>query len=317
MLLRIGIGVGVVDQQSTSGAALPPVLTWTSPSSDNTPDFTVDISLTSAVAGNVVTLQIDTNSSFPAPTTYTHTLTAPEILAGSFSMATGTIADGTYFARCRITGTGWSNTVTVTIATTPVRTHLAHKVAFTNVASTDFTNVDIGTAAANRFIVIAATGTNSAVPGATCTVGGVALTRIAVQGSVNAAAIYGGLVTTGSGNQTVTIDFGVTSFENKAIEVWSVTNLSSTTVKSSDAAPNGGGSGNLSLNVSAGDLAFCVEFNGSSASANFVGSDQTPDNTYDNFADNMLAGDWTAISTDASFLITNTNFVNGVAASWR
>jgi hypothetical protein len=97
---------------------ISPVLTLTSPTTDNTPDFTLTGDL---AAADVVRFQYANNSSFTGATDITHTITAPEDAANSFSFSTGALADGTWWFRARVErpvigNSGWSNTVTETIA---------------------------------------------------------------------------------------------------------------------------------------------------------------------------------------------------------
>jgi hypothetical protein len=94
-----------------------PVLALTSPTTDNTPDFT----LTGDLAVNDVTrFQYANNSSFTGATDITHTITAPEDAANAFSFSTGALANGTWYFRARVErpvvgNSAWSNTVTETI----------------------------------------------------------------------------------------------------------------------------------------------------------------------------------------------------------
>jgi hypothetical protein len=98
-----------------------PVLTWTADTQDNTPDFDIEFD-ESADEGAVITLQIATDSGFTSiVVSYNDTLDAAEVLAGQVDLAATNLANGTYYARARVTDGGldspWSNTETVTIAT--------------------------------------------------------------------------------------------------------------------------------------------------------------------------------------------------------
>jgi hypothetical protein len=98
-----------------------PVLTWTADTQDNTPDFDIEFD-SSADEGAVITLQIATDSGFTSiVVSYNDTLDAAEVLAGQVDLAATNLANGTYYARARVTDGGldspWSNTEEVTIAT--------------------------------------------------------------------------------------------------------------------------------------------------------------------------------------------------------
>jgi hypothetical protein len=78
-----------------------PVLTWDEEADDETPDFTVDFDEDTA-EDDVIRLQIDNDIAFGSPIEITNTLDAAEILAGEITMASGTLADGTYYVRARV-----------------------------------------------------------------------------------------------------------------------------------------------------------------------------------------------------------------------
>jgi hypothetical protein len=107
-----------------------PVLTWDTAATDNTPTFTADFDDTTVHAVpdgsnyDVIELNYDTDSGFGSPDSATNTLDAAELLAGTAAFTTGTLADGTWYARVRhnhvVAGVDhyspWSNTVSQTIA---------------------------------------------------------------------------------------------------------------------------------------------------------------------------------------------------------
>jgi hypothetical protein len=202
--------------------------------------------------------------------------------------------------------------------TGPIKVHRGFRTAFTNVGVTTYT-VDIGTASADRLVVLGTICTIGGTFGAV-TVNGAALTKDAEYnpnpGGAACAAIFSGVVASGSGNQTISIDFGLSSFEVKSIEVWTATGLTSTTKKQGVGAASGQTFGGQILAVDAGDLVFCAQFTG--ATDDFNPSTQAPDAIYDNNADNLIAGEWTIAATNASFLIQHTGvFSAGAAASYR
>lgn len=248
MLLRLGLALGVVDQQGAVGA-LAPILTWITPSSDNTPDFNIDFSAISVVAGNVITLQIDTDPLFSAPTTTTHTLTAPEILAGTFTMSSGALADGTYYARAKITGTSWSNTVTITIlAALPVVTYIT-KVDTTGAGGTDTrtaTAANLGTPSATRrvIVVIQSNLTSAGRTIISVTINGVAATihlGTVNDSTVEEISFASAVVPTGATGDIV-VQWSSTMFSTPRISIYTVDNsllsAGSPTVTSTESASN-------------------------------------------------------------------------------
>ena len=114
-------------------APAAPVLTWDTDGTDNTPTFTADFDDTLVWSAgeidgsnyDVIHLEWDTDSGFGSVDSDSNTLDAAEILAGEVAFTTGTLADGTWYARCRhehvVAGVShfspWSNTVSQTIAT--------------------------------------------------------------------------------------------------------------------------------------------------------------------------------------------------------
>lgn len=100
-----------------------PVLAITSLSSDNTPEFTVDVDDT-VIAGDSIRLQIQVSGgdwSIPVSDT-NHTITAPEDAANEVDLSLTALPNGTYDARALATDAGvnsaWSSTVTFTISVT-------------------------------------------------------------------------------------------------------------------------------------------------------------------------------------------------------
>ncbi len=90
-------------------------------------------------------------------------------------------------------------------------------------------SIDIGTAAANRYVVVATGAQNSTA--ATVVVAGTSLTQLSISTDGGNARIFGGLVTTGSNSQTVTYDAAGSAFADKGFAVYTMTGLASTTPK--------------------------------------------------------------------------------------
>lgn len=161
-------------------------------------------------------------------------------------------------------------------------------------------SIDIGTAAADRVVIVAATEQN-----------GQSLTSIVVNGVTLTAAVAGsgvyistGLVTSGSGAQTVTVTWGAGSFETRTCAVWIANGLNSNTPKATGTVAT-----NVTpsaISVTAGDLLFGVtmlgnsgtpEYNGNSTE-NAAGERQVLTGALSGFY-----GDWTVASTNASFSV--------------
>ena len=113
----LGVGIGLTDAATRGFHLAAPLLDWDDDTADTTPDFLVDFDEAAAVAGTVVTLQIDDDSAFGSPSETTHALDAADIIAGTITMAGSALASGTYYARVKVNGSAWSNTETIMIAT--------------------------------------------------------------------------------------------------------------------------------------------------------------------------------------------------------
>lgn len=91
-------------------------------SSDNTPDFTIDVDET-VTAGDAVTLQVQASGGnwSSLVVNSAHTITSGEDSANQVDLATGAIAGGSYEARAKVhhnSDSAWSNTVSFTITAT-------------------------------------------------------------------------------------------------------------------------------------------------------------------------------------------------------
>lgn len=171
--------------------------------------------------------------------------------------------------------------------------------------------IDIGTASADRLIVVGTSCQNNVLM-TSVVVNGVTLTQNAYVSPGPSAGIFSGLVTSGSGSQTVTITFASGSFLTRSCVLWTVTGLSSNTAKNTATAsgvnPNTiGGSG-----VTAGDLLFAADAVATGTTTSFAGSTETQagQRQVGSGPNSLGAADWTVVSTSASFSITD-----GVASS--
>lgn len=143
-----------------------PILDWTSPPSDDTPEFNIDFDATVAV-GDVVTLQYDDNSGFPSPAEASDTLDSGEVSTGNINMMLGALGAGDYFARANISRAGiltsaWSNTEPFTIeSSAAVINYVGRNSNGTNGTSFTFNAEPIGAAATGRLIVLCVFGSAS------------------------------------------------------------------------------------------------------------------------------------------------------------
>ena len=183
--------------------------------------------------------------------------------------------------------------------------------------SATFTSQDIGTAASNRFVIVAvlagSTG-GSANTIASVTVGGTALTLAKSQfdsGNFHAAAIFIGNIPSGT---TATIVASLTSGSSSrwGIGVWAAYALNSIT----PTATNGGtSSGTLTLdtNVQAGGIVTGVIFSNSGGTTTWTGLTKR----YDSNAINgeSSGADFTAIAAQTPLAITAVAPANGVGCT--
>lgn len=102
---------------ATLGANAAPVLDWDDEEDDSTPDFTVDFDEDSVVEGNIITVEIYSDAGLTTLIdSFTYELEAADIVAGEVDIAADALSNGTYYVRSKVTGSGWSNTETVTIS---------------------------------------------------------------------------------------------------------------------------------------------------------------------------------------------------------
>jgi len=126
--------VGPVTEAVVAGMPAAPVLVWISATTDNTPNFTVDLpsgygDTRDAADGDIVYLEVVDNVSFTYSST--DTLTGPEVTGDIIAMEATTLANATYWARARLKRGAsygpYSNVETKTIA---VSTDAAETTAF-------------------------------------------------------------------------------------------------------------------------------------------------------------------------------------------
>lgn len=182
-------------------------------------------------------------------------------------------------------------------------------------STSNTTSVNIGTASADRLIVVGVTCQGSGTP--TVTVNGVTLTQIVIN-ATNQAAIFAGLVTSGSGSQNIVVNWTGSAFQGRGVSVWTITGLSSNSAKQSGST-NSSASG--TINISAGDFLFAVGISLSSVEV-FTGSTETPvreDNLTTDATFYFTSADWSTLTTNASWSVTSSpdGGPELAFASWR
>jgi|SRR6516164_3867808 hypothetical protein len=171
------------------------------------------------------------------------------------------------------------------------------------------TTIDIGTAQADRLIVVVTASQNSKVL-TTVVVNGVTLTNDIVG---NGAAISSGLVTAGSGPQTVNATWTGSGFNQRGFSVFRLTGLSSNTVKNTTST---------TISVTGGDLMFSGAYGTGASGGTWASSTQAPAAFRDMFLGASLwlsSADWTIAATNASFTlnVTGPGSAAQVAATYR
>jgi hypothetical protein len=162
-------------------------------------------------------------------------------------------------------------------------------------------SIDIGTAAADRYVLVACGVQNGDPDPISVVVNGVTLTKIYFEAATpTGLGFYSGLVASGSGPQTCAVTFTSASFEGKLMAVWTMTGLVSTTPKqtvlqASTSAP-------LPIPVDAGDFLFAVGWTVSGTPV-FSSSTETPARDAIFAGGTSRTADWTIVSTNAAFSV--------------
>lgn len=206
----------------------------------------------------------------------------------------------------------WQSRLQVSVGTVASPAYTFRNTNFTSGSTSAQTaSIDIGTASADRLVIVAIQYQNTPVV-TSVTANSVTLNLDIAKTTNPSSAIYSGLVTTGSGPQNIVVNYVSAGFTARGLAVWTATGLSSTVVKNTASSANQ----NMSINITAGDFLFASTYIVGAAS--YSSSTDAPTATHTSDATN-LSGDWTTVTTSATFTIgtlvgaTNTN----VAASYR
>lgn len=189
----------------------------------------------------------------------------------------------------------------------PVLTYKASATSSASTAAVTY-SIDIGTASADRLIIIAVDVQNgNAIT--SLTVNGTGLVNDVIQ---NSASVWSGLVTTGSGVQNVVLTVTSGGFLERDIHLWTATGLNSNVVKNTGTVNT---SNDGSINITSGDFLIATVL---STLGTFSSSTQTPSNTYVVGGLNGRAADWNpTTSTSATFNVHFGAVVNAAFASYR
>ena len=175
------------------------------------------------------------------------------------------------------------------------------------------TSVDIGTASADRLIIVSAMYGTTGVAVTSITVNGTSLT--ADENGTLGVAIYSGLVTTGSGPQNVTVTWASGSFNNRGFALWTATGLNSNLVKQHTNFSTISGT----ISVTAGDF-MVGSFFSSGGTSTWAGSTEAPTvRTVFSPSPSGQAPEWNTIaSTNAAFSADHTGSAGNTAlATYR
>jgi hypothetical protein len=198
----------------------------------------------------------------------------------------------------------------------PTFTFVGKEANFFNPAtSATFTTIDIGTAAADRYVIVAIWNQNARAIDSV-TVGGVSLAEDVENTSTRGLSIFSGLVTTGSGVQNIVAAASAGGiFEDVTIFCWTGTGLADTTGAVQTA--NASATTSTTISVTAGDFLIALL----RITANNSGSTETPTSrTQAGIGTSIVAHifEWnTVASTNASFTIGADTTEDIIAAAYR
>jgi len=306
-----------------AGGAFPaaPSLTVVEPVT-NPPAFDVDLpsgngDYRDAAVADVLRLQITlaTDTGFASVVDeVTDTLDAGELSADVIEVAgLDTLAAANTIARARIERAGVGNSAwSATTASFAVPSGKSFTFRSIQTSYDDSQNaltfsVDIGTAAADRVVIVNAQSQNlPTISGVT--VNGTSLAQ-AVSDTVSGGAseMWSGVVASGSGAVNVVVTWAGAAFLTRSIAVWTATGLDSTTPQATSA-------NEATLSVAAGDFLFAGSFGVNSVAPSMAGFTEAPtEHTASVSTYAFTAGDLTVASTNAAF--DPNCSVDGVAAA--
>jgi hypothetical protein len=164
-------------------------------------------------------------------------------------------------------------------------------------------SIDIGTASADRLIVVGV-GAQNGVTGATVAVNGTSLVEDVGRTNGHYVGIWSGVVTSGSGAQNVVIT-GVSGFVEVGAALWVLKGLGSNTVRQTSGA-NTGSSTTSTITTTNPDYLFvmCTGI----LSPTFASSTQAPTaiRTADSNGPFFIAPEWISVTSAGSFTVNPT-----------
>ena len=237
-----------------------------------------------------------------------------------FALAFGVRADGITSSSAQVVGVQKEGIFNPGSSAVVPPAYLYRGTAFENTGfNTGTYSVNIGTASSDRLVIVAtAIGISTTIT--SVTVNGVTLNQDTFQNSTWALGIFSGLVTAGSGAQTIIVTYVNGAFQNKDVFVWTATGLNSNLVKHTMTTILGNSPSSGSINVTSGDFLFVIA-KANSAATTFGTSTEAPHATnVDSEVSPDVAADWTIISTNAAFQVTAAgggSNIRGIGASYR
>lgn len=332
MPLSLGIGAGLAHGKGGGGPIDTPTIAVVSPVT-NPPSFNVGLTVVgpkAVVAGDFVELRID------GGTTYTSSaLSAGDILAGTISIANGTLSSGVHTADARIRrGSGgsaiysaWSASTSYTISTPPTATYVSTGTLTFSTNTFTKTGAGIGSASSTRLVIVAIGGPLASGRSiSSATIGGVAATiHVDKQGNSSWAAIISAVVPTET-TADIVLTMNLSVFNNAVYAVYT----SDTANMSSQTPVTGNGTATAVASLAASSFSasangFIVAITGS-VSSSFKTPASLSDDKSDTFSTdvafngNILAGRANAIAGGTTIVTaTWTGSFDAciAAASWR
>ena len=181
-------------------------------------------------------------------------------------------------------------------------------------ATTVNTSVNIGAAASDRFVIIGECHQSAQNPTTAISVNGTGLSSVITSGT--STSIWAGLVTSGSGVQTVAVTYTAGSLgAAQSFFMWIAYTLNSTTVEQTGSGnPNNTGFTIASTNAS--DFVFTANCSGGSITITDPQSSAPPSHVFSVQGFGTYA-DWLNPGAHTPFTIAGTGASTGAAASWH
>lgn len=310
-----GLGAGLGRLGSNGGRGIDPlapgtpVLTWDGNSADTTPNFSVDLphgngAPLDAAVGDVLRVQVSAAGANVWSAYVTPTLDAGNIAGNPITVTGATpLANGTYDFRARLErGThigSWSAIKTATVAAPSAAiTYRGSGTSTAASATVASYSIDIGPAAIDRLVTVGLVIQNTSPTITSLVANSVALTQDILFTGGNIVAIYSGIVSAGSGSQTIVLNTTGAAFLERDIHVWTMTGLASSTKINT-----GSGGFAFNIDVTQGDFLIAIDGLNGVNSRTFDTSTVAP--AANHTTTWLLGAEWTIATTNASFSVTD------------